>query len=88
MSLSTRARIWSTSIGVKSSELVGLGLAMHTEGTVGMRFQLVGQVGDPIAMVLLAGVGGGRGVCYKDYDRQTQPWVEVVIWRGRGMVVE
>jgi len=57
LSLLTRASIWSTSIGVKSSsELVGLGLAMHTEGTVGMQFQLVGQVGDPIATVLLTGV--------------------------------
>jgi len=56
--------MWSTSITVNSVlELVGSGLAMRTEGTVGVQFQLIGWDGDLITMVLLAGIGGSRGAC-------------------------
>jgi len=66
-SLLTSASIWSTSIDVKSlQERRGSGLAMRTEGTVGVQFRLVGQEGDAITTVLLEGVGGsieGSGAC-------------------------
>ena len=82
-SLPTRANMWSTSIVVNSvSELVGSGDAMRTEGTVGVRFRLVGWDGDPIATVLLAGVGGGRGACHRGCDCRTRPRVGVVVCRG------
>jgi len=59
-SLPMSASIWSTSIDVKSlRERRGSGLAMRTEGTVGVRFRLAGWEGDAIAIVLLEGVGGG-----------------------------
>ena len=59
-SLPTSASIWSTSIDIKSLwERRSSGLAMQTEGTVGVRFRLAGWEGDAIATVLLEGVGGG-----------------------------
>ena len=59
-SLPTSASMWSTSINVKSLwERRGSGLAMRTEGTVGVQFQLTGWEGDAIVTDLLEGVGGG-----------------------------
>jgi len=52
--------MWSTSINVKSLwERRGSGLAMQTEGTVGIQFRLTGREGDAIVTDLLEGVGGG-----------------------------
>jgi len=79
--------IWSTSIGVKGTD-VESGLAMQTEGTTGVADQSLGWDGDAISTVLLEGVGGsmegcGALVC-EAMEGRARPRVGVAVWRGGG----